>query len=217
MPFVWTDSPLTSGTAEKIIHYNDFVTHLGTIYSTLSLNYGGCGPECGTDLSPKNQGDPILIADINDVRARTNHAYDNFCGTHHATDDGTHDNGLNIGYDGTNHVSYHGTDLVGYDATHYVSHNPTDETDNAGHDSVVYDPYHSNYKDSDLWDKTTYHSTVLEINNTGDELSYEAAFHSPYYGNYHSSYHAVYDATEHAAYDNVYYVTNLSTYYNTVG
>jgi len=162
MGFSWTEN-IAPGRNIRPSNLNEIRTNINTIYSTLGIHYT-CPPEtCGADWPdywPVSGTRIIQTSYPQDLRDRTDYAYENLCPAdktlHYISDDPGHDIDHHITFYDTEHndefgdhrygadtgedVGDHGTHHLGFDAVHtpyyYGVHCPGDYVSEDA-------PYHS--------------------------------------------------------------------------
>lgn len=201
MGFAWTDDPLVAGTTKiKALHWNQPKTNLDTLYTYLGLNYTGCTGAAWTVL-PVSADSIISASELTQLRQRTDHAYDNWCGTHmgaqntdyHNNDNisednphhGTHQNGYHPDYHGTHDTGYESVDRAleyigeetGYHGTHYSGDKGTDNPDYHGTYHITHNPtYHPGYcSTADQNYNPSFHTTLDISYNPGHNTTYQTS------------------------------------------
>lgn len=189
--FSWTT--ITTGNPVNATDFNEMKNNLNTLFT-----YMGDTPSWDTDF-PLQGGatpDPVLASPnkhIDNIRDNADDLHSNWCGTHWTA----HHPGFHSGYDS------------GYKGTNHGSHCTT-------YDSPEYATYHPGHHGSDLFDKSTHHSTERNNHDTGYNLTNENSFHGLYDATYHSNDNGTYDGTEHASYNSVHHPGYLPSSYTVV-
>lgn len=180
----WTaPNPVTTSTKALASQMNEAKDNIGTIYTTLSLDYNvGCGPDWSAMSPDLDSNDNVLATQINELMSRTDHAHSNWCSVHCATHHDGYLNGDLDSYDGIDRVGYHGTHYDGYHSGHYSGHED-------GHNSDEKGTYHNTHYVTNL---VGYHyghyDTNHPTNNGTHRSSEEYNYDSTYFNNYEDGY-----------------------------
>lgn len=188
MGMSWTaPNPVVAGTTQGLAsQMNEAKTNIQTIYTTLSLDYGGgCGADWDVMAVGLSSSSFVLAAQINELMDRTDYAHTWWCTTHHATYHDGYLNGDHDSYDGTDRVGYHGTHYDGYHSGHYSGHENGHNSDEKGtyHNThyISHHPgYHFGHYDTNYDTNNGTHHTSQEYNYDSTHLNgYRDGFNSP--------------------------------------
>jgi len=211
MPYSWTED-ISPGASIDAADVNEMKQALDDFYADKGLTYPGCSSGPGWVTLPVSSGDPIRPDELQELRDRTDYAWQETCCSGYCEGDDSEVDGTDLVSGCSGYYSSHCDTLY---STHYPSDDDSHWTSNDGTENGSYDGSLDNSYDST--DHKTYHKTYNGTYYDTEDVGYDSTADSTIYGTNYSSYDSDLETGYDSGYDSSYCSSYNSLYDSPLG